>query len=270
MNGLMDFDVFRSTFLALVQGLTEFLPISSSAHLILPSALLGWEDQGLAFDVAVHFGTLTAVLVYFRHDMKRIIASCVLQLCGKGANNDSKLGWMLLLATIPVIIVGFLAKDFVDEYLRSTAVIAFSTIIFALLLFWADQKSEQSHSLGDITWKSVLFIGFMQVLALVPGTSRSGITMTAALFCKLDRESSSRFSFLLSIPVIAGAGLLLFLDLMEQQQTNWSEIIYGTVIAAIVAYTCIHFFLKLIARMGFTPFVIYRLLLGIVLLAFFV
>ncbi|MDA9909194.1 undecaprenyl-diphosphate phosphatase [Gammaproteobacteria bacterium] len=266
----MDFDVFRATFLALIQGLTEFLPISSSAHLILPSALFGWEDQGLAFDVAVHFGTLSAVLMYFRKDVRALLTGCSLHLFRRQASVESRLGWQLLVATIPVVIIGFLLKDYVDLYLRETSVIASTTIIFALLLSFSDRKSSKQGTLAHLPWKSVFIIGFAQVLALVPGTSRSGITMTAALFCNLDRESSSRFSFLLSIPVIAGAALLLTLDLLEQEFVNWSEIVYGMLVAGIAAYFCIYFFLQAINKLGFMPFVIYRLLLGCILFIFFV
>jgi undecaprenyl-diphosphatase len=266
----LDFDVIRATFLAFIQGLTEFLPISSSAHLILPSALLGWEDQGLAFDVAVHLGTLSAVLVYFRRDVANIIRGCVVHLFTGRESQDSALGWQLLIATIPVIIVGFLVKDYVDEYLRETVVIAFTTTFFGLVLWWADRHSDGHRDLASINWKTAVIIGLAQVLALVPGTSRSGITMTAALFCRMDRHSSSRFSFLLSIPVIAGAALLLVLDLLEQPYTNWLEIGYGMVVAGAVAYACIHFFLQTINRLGFMPFVIYRLMLGGILFLFFV
>jgi len=266
----MEFDLIRATFLAIIQGLTEFLPISSSAHLILPSVLLGWEDQGLAFDVAVHLGTLTAVITYFRKDLFRIVTGCLRQAIGGEASEESRLGWLLLLATLPVVIVGFLAKDFVDSTLRNAGVIAVATILFGLLLFWADKSSRNSGSLSSLTWKSALVIGLAQILALIPGTSRSGITMTAALFCHLDRESSSRFSFLLSIPVIAGAALLLILDLLELEQVNWAEIGYAMIVACLVAYLCIYYFLQTINRLGFTPFVIYRVVLGIVLLLFFV
>ena len=266
----MDFDVIRATFLAFIQGLTEFLPISSSAHLILPSALFGWEDQGLGFDVAVHLGTLGAVVLYFRRDLLGIATACLNHLVRRQPSAESRLGWQLVVATIPVIIAGFLLKDFVDSYLRQTWVIATTTILFALLLFQADRQAGGQGGLKDISWKAALIIGLAQVLALVPGTSRSGITMTAALFSKLDRENSSRFSFLLSIPVIAGAALLLTLDLLQQSAVNWGEILYGMVLAGVVAFACIHYFLQAINRIGFLPFVVYRLVLGIVLFMFFV
>ena len=265
---LDSFDVLRATILALVQGLTEFLPISSSAHLILPSALFGWEDQGLAFDVAVHLGTLSAVVLYFYRDLLDIARGCLAHLFRREASAASRLGWQLVAATVPVIIAGFLMKDVVDEYLRQTSVIAVATIVFGVLLFWADRTAGKG-SIGAISWKTALIVGLAQVLALIPGTSRSGITMTAGLFCGLDRQSSSRFSFLLSIPVIAGAALLLVLDLLQQDVVNWAELLYGTVLAGITAFICVHFFLRAINAMGFLPFVIYRLVLGITLLVFF-
>jgi undecaprenyl-diphosphatase len=266
----MEFDFIRTTFLAFIQGLTEFLPISSSAHLILPSALLGWEDQGLAFDVAVHLGTLLAVLVYFYTDLMAIVKGCLLHLFKKQASADSRLGWQLLVATLPVILAGFLLKDVVDEHFRQTVIIATTTIFFGLILFWSDKHSAGHTTLTGLTWKAAIIIGLAQVLALVPGTSRSGITMTAALFCHLDRHSASRFSFLLSIPTSAGAALLLILDLLQQSHVNWLELGYGLCLSGIVAYACISLFLGTINRLGFLPFVIYRLLLGGVLFLFFV
>ena len=267
---MADFDFIRVTCLALIQGLTEFLPISSSAHLIFPSVLFGWEDQGLAFDVAVHFGSLFAVMLYFRKDIYQILHGWTLHLVKKQASDEARLGWMIILATLPLVVAGFLLQDIIDSYFRSTTVIASTTIIFALLLWVADKQSSSEKDLNKLNWKVFLLIGLTQVLALLPGTSRSGVTMTAGLFFKLNRQDSVRLSFLLSIPAIAGATILLMLDLLNESLVNWVELFYGLVLSAVVAYFCIHYFLKLITSFGFIPFVIYRILLGAVLFIFFV
>jgi undecaprenyl-diphosphatase len=267
---MADFDFIRATCLAIIQGLTEFLPISSSAHLIFPSALLGWEDQGLAFDVAVHFGSLFAVILYFRRDIYQILNAWLLHVTKRQSSNDAQLGWMIILATLPLIVAGLLLKDIVDSYFRSTTVIASTTIIFALLLWFADKVPMPKKDLNNLDWRAFLIIGVAQTLALIPGTSRSGVTMTAGLFCKLDRQDCARLSFLLSIPAIAGATLLLLLDLLQESSVNWAELIYGLLLSAVVAYLCIHYFLKLVTSLGFMPFVIYRLVLGAVLFIFFV
>lgn len=266
----MSFDLLRVTVLALIQGFTEFLPISSSAHLILPAALLGWEDQGLAFDMAVHLGTLLAVLYYFRRELVAIALAMLTQLrTGKGSA-DALLGWQLAVATLPVLVAGVLLRDAVETTFRSTAVIAVTTIVFGLLLWVADRKAAVSGSMTSIGWKASLLIGLSQVLALVPGTSRSGITMTTALFCRLDRQAAARFSFLLSIPVTAGAVVLMLGDLLAAPRVNWGELCYAMVVSALTAFACIHYFLKLVASVGLLPFVIYRLALGTFLVLFFV
>jgi undecaprenyl-diphosphatase len=263
---MTDFDVVRATVLALLQGFTEFLPVSSSAHLILPAALLGWEDQGLAFDVAVHLGTLLAVLLYFRRDVFGIARGMLVRISGGQATDESRLGFMLLVATVPVVIAGVVLKDFVDSSLREVWVLTATTLVFGVVLGLADRRRGNFISLQGMTLRIALVIGLAQVLALVPGTSRSGITMTAALFCGMDRDAVSRFSFLLSIPVIAGAALLLLLDLLQESSVNWIELVYALVLAMLTALACIHWFLRLISRIGFMPFVLYRLVLGLLLL----
>jgi len=266
----MDFDVIRATVLALVQGLTEFLPVSSSAHLILPSELLGWEDQGLNFDMALHFGSLLAVLVYFRRDLFNVALAMVQQLREQGHSTaDSRLGWYIILATIPVTVAGLLLEDLVESRLRSVHVIIVTTLLYGALLGIADWQARQNRDMPDLTWKTSLLIGLAQMLAIIPGTSRSGVTMTAALFCGLKREVAARFSFLLSIPTIGGAALLKFIEMLQSPAINWNELFYAMSLAAITAYVCIHYFLKLIARTSFMPFVVYRLLLGFVLLFMF-
>lgn len=258
-------DFFQVVVLALIQGITEFLPISSSAHLILPSQLLGWPDQGLAFDVAVHVGTLGAVMLYFRQDIVAIVRDWSLQLAGRGRNDSADLGWAIIVATIPVCVVGFLSKDFIEHNLRSILVIAITTALFGLVLWWADSHNKQTKTLRDLTLGIALIIGLSQVLALIPGTSRSGITMTAALMLGFTRTDSARFSFLLSIPTIFLGGLFATYELLGETGVDWGAMALGVVFSAVSAYLCIYFFLAAISRMGMLPFVIYRLLLGAVL-----
>lgn len=255
--------------LALIQGITEFLPISSSAHLILPSAVFGWHNQGLAFDVAVHMGSLLAVLIYFRNDIGRMTVAWLSQGFSKQQSTDSKLAWWVIIATIPAVMVGFAIKDLVEVYARSALIIAITTIAFGLLLWYADIKAKQFKTIDKLSWRNALVIGLFQVLALIPGTSRSGITMTAGLLLGLTREASARFSFLLSIPTILGAGSLATLDLLEAQQAvDWTAMLYGVGFSFFSAYACITLFLTWISRIGMLPFVIYRMLLGIALLIF--
>ncbi len=253
--------------LAIVQGLTEFLPVSSSAHLILPSQILGWQDQGLAFDVAVHVGSLAAVLLYFRKEVAAMFVAWTGSLMGGEQTQDSKLAWWVILATIPAGVIGLLAKDFVEVYLRSGYVIAAATIGFGLLLWWADRQATQVKSEYQTGWKAALIIGLAQAVALIPGTSRSGITMTAGLMLGLTRQAAARFSFLMSIPIILMAGGYLTLKLiMSGEAVDWMALSLGVVLSFVSALACIHVFLKLLDRVGMTPFVIYRLLLGVALL----
>ena len=259
---------FEIIMLALLQGLTEFLPISSSAHLILPSALLGWQDQGLAFDVAVHVGTLMAVMIYFRKEVVELLVAWGGSFAGRH-NPESRLAWWIILGSIPLGLFGYLGKDLIALYLRSPWVIATTTIVFGLLLWWADAKARQVKGEYQLTLGNALFIGFAQALALIPGTSRSGITMTAGLMLGMKRESTARFSFLLSIPAIIMSGGYTALGLVTgEAAVNWVEMGWGLVLSFVAAYLCITLFLSIISRMGMLPFVIYRLLLGIGLLAF--
>lgn len=256
--------------LALLQGLTEFLPISSSAHLILTPKLSGWDDQGLAFDVAVHLGTLTAVVWYFRSEIENMTQDWIQSLTQRKKVGDSNLVWAVGLGTIPVGLAGLLFKDVIETSLRSPLVIATTTILFGLLLWWADALGKRLRSEHSIGWKDIVVIGVAQAIALIPGTSRSGITMTAGLMMGLTRAGAARFSFLLSIPVIILAGGLKTLDLIKgEAAVDWNALIIGSVVSAISAYVCIHFFLKLLERIGMLPFVIYRMALGIFLLFLF-
>jgi undecaprenyl-diphosphatase len=257
--------------LALVQGLTEFLPISSSAHLILVPVLSDWPDQGLAFDVAVHVGTLSAVVWYFRKEVIAMSRDWFGSCRQRQQVGESRLAWAVIWGTVPVVIAGLLLHDLVDTVLRSPLVIAWATIGFGLLLWLADWLGQRQRDEHHLTWRDVVVIGLAQALALIPGTSRSGITMTAGLFMGLTREAAARFSFLLSIPTILMAGAYKGLQLTsEPAMVDWFAMSIGVVLSALTAYLCIHLFLKLLERIGMLPFVLYRLLLGGVLLYFFI
>lgn len=261
-------DIFQAIALAILQGLTEFLPISSSAHLILLPVIVGWEDQGLAFDVAVHVGTLTAVVLYYRKDLAKIMSAWFGSIVGKGFTEEAKLAWYVGFGTIPVGLVGISLSDELQEALRSPLVIAAATIVFALLLWWAEKRAKEQRD--TITLMDAILVGLFQALALIPGTSRSGITITAGLLFGLKRESAAKFSFLLSIPVIALAGSLKALELYQSDITViWDFMFIGAAVSALVAYLSIAWFLRLLHKIGMMPFVWYRLVLGIFLIVIF-
>ncbi|SES97168.1 undecaprenyl-diphosphate phosphatase [Thalassotalea agarivorans] len=256
--------------LAIIQGLTEFLPISSSAHLILPSQLLGWQDQGLGFDVAVHVGTLLAVMLYFRKEVGTMFVAWLETFKSRQVSSfDGRLAWWILFASIPAGLFGYFGNDFIETHFRSALVIAATTIVFGALLGFADIKAKQNVDVEKLGFKGAMIIGFAQAIALIPGTSRSGITMTAGLMLGLSRDNAARFSFLLSIPVIAMAGGYLTLKMLTgEHHIDYSVLGLGSLIAFISAYACIHWFLIIVNKLGMMPFVIYRLLLGAVLLWF--
>ena len=257
-------DTFQITVLALIQGLTEFLPISSSAHLLFPSELLNWPDQGLAFDVVLHMGTLSAVVYYYRCSLRSMSNDFFRSFKTKQLTADAKLAWGVILGTIPVGLAGLLFKDFIELNLRSIEVVAYTTIIFGLLLGLSDWLHRKKDKLREIiTWRDVVIVGLFQAVALVPGTSRSGITITALLLLGLSYKLSLKFAFLLSIPVIILSALLMTLDLAASpHRIDWLGLLLGFVISAIAAYATISMFIRLVDRVGMLPFVLYRLLLG--------
>ncbi len=263
-------DFLQIIALAVLQGLTEFLPISSSAHLILLPIIAGWEDQGLAFDVAVHIGTLLAVIFYFRQQLRTLINDWFRSIQLGQTVGDSKLAWAIGLGTIPVGLVGLFFNDAIEFSLRDPLVIAATTIGFGLLLGWADWQGKRVRDEHSLRWQDILFIGVAQAISLIPGTSRSGITMTAGLMLGLTRQAAARFSFLLSIPVTFLAGTLKTTELIvADTHTDWMVLFYGAAFSAVSAYLCIVIFLKLLERIGMWPFVIYRLILGAILLWLF-
>ena len=258
-------EILQIILLALVQGITEFLPISSSAHLILAPHVFGYSDQGLAFDVAVHIGSLGAVMVYFRKEMLVIIRG-LLQPNNPDLSADRHLGWNVFIATVPIIFVGLMFQHHVATDLRSPFVIAITTVGFGLLLLAVDMNAQRTRDEYSLNWIDALIIGLFQSFAIIPGTSRSGITMTAGLILGLTREAATRFSFLLSIPTILMSGALVTLEIVVTgHSVVWGDLLAGIVLSFIAAYLCIHYFLKFIEKIGMLPFVMYRMILGVFL-----
>jgi undecaprenyl-diphosphatase len=254
--------LYHILILAVVQGITEFLPISSSGHLILTSAVLGWPDQGLAMDVAVHVGTLGAVMVYFWRDMGAMAVGCVHLVVGR-QSPGARLARFVIIGTIPVFVVGYFGKSLIETEFRSAEIIAWTTLGFGLLLWLADKVGMTLRRIDHLGWGGVFFIGLMQVLALIPGTSRAGITITAARFLGMERSEAARFSMLLSIPTILGAGALSGLDLYQSGDLALGrDIAIAASLAFATAMIAIWGLMRWLRRASFTPFVMYRIALG--------
>ncbi|OGQ58855.1 MAG: hypothetical protein A3J24_02500 [Deltaproteobacteria bacterium RIFCSPLOWO2_02_FULL_53_8] len=263
-------ELSHAVILALVQGLTEFLPISSTAHLILVPYITNWPDQGLAYDVALNTATWLAVVIYFRRDIASLAKGFFKSISERTlqGNHDGSLAWMILVATIPVGLAGLLAHNYVEHELRTIWVIGASSIVWGAVLFIADRRQGQTET-GEIKWGAALLVGLMQAVALIPGTSRSGITMTFGLFAGLSRTAAARFSYLLAVVVGGLAGSLEALKLFKSGvDVQTLPLAVGFIVAFVSAYLVIHYFLKLISRLSMTPFVVYRVVLGVVLLAY--
>ena len=256
-------DLIQFILLALIQGITEFLPISSSAHLLIPGMLFGWPDQGLAYDIAVHFGTLLAVIAYFRQDLIRM--SCrMLSMSDDASKEESKgLVFNLIVATIPLVIAGFLLSNLVEEYLRDAWIISIASLIFGLILGWVWLSRDVSKR-NRITVGDAVFIGVAQCLAIIPGVSRSGITITAGLYLGLNLASAVRFSFLLAIPAILGA-VALGVNLLIQKglPLSYAHLVFSVFISGFSGYLTIAAFFGVVDRVGLMPFIIYRVLLSL-------
>lgn len=273
-------EIVSAVILGVIQGLTEFLPVSSSAHLILVPWFLGWNPEGTAFDVALHVGTAIAVLAFFWSDWIRLAREFFLGLKERSpmGNADRKLAWLLVVGTIPALVIGLAFEDLIEETLRSPVFTIGTLIAFGILLLVAERKSSQTRTIEKFSWIDSIAIGICQAVALVPGVSRSGITMTAALFRNSTRTAAARFSFLLSTPVIVGAGLLKALDLVESVRhpvpgaatVNWGMLGIGTLCAAVTGFLCIRYFLRYLQGNSFLPFVIYRFILAFVVFAYYV
>lgn len=272
-------EIISAAILGIIQGLTEFLPVSSSAHLILMPWFFGWEADGLVFDVAVHVGTAVAVLTFFWADWIILVREFVAGLIERKpfGNHHRRLAWLLVLGTVPAVIIGLAFEDVIEEQLRSPLIMVFTLSGLAVLLLFAERTGKQNRTIEKFGWIDSLVIGCSQAVALIPGVSRSGITMTTALFRDSTRTGAARFSFLLSTPVIVGAGVLQGWRLFNAVQqpgaavdVNWSVLGVGAVFAAVTGFLCIQFFLRYLQTKSFLPFVIYRFVLAAVVLAYYI
>jgi undecaprenyl-diphosphatase len=262
--------VLQAIVLALVQGVTEFLPISSQAHLILVPRLLGWPDHSLAFDIATNTGTLAAVMLYFRSEIVELTRGWLGSVAAprRPLTPAGRLAWQLVLGTLPVVVAGLLFYDFIERE-RSPLLIASTSIVFGLLLWWADRSGRLRRQVEELGWSDALIIGVAQAVAILPGTSRSGATMTAALILGLTRPAAARFSFLLAIPVGILAGAHDLLDVARGRVAGGEllPMLIGLVVAAVSAYLVIQWLFAWLRRQGMLPFVVYRVLLGLAILA---
>ena len=253
--------------LAIVQGLTEFLPISSSGHLVLVPYLVAWTDQGLAFDVAVHFGSLIAVVVFFREDILGLLRGSAQVVGGDVKSPQAYMAVAIALGTIPAAIAGLLFASWIEANLRDPSIIVYTLAGYGILMALADRYARRDKGIAEVRIKDALIIGVAQALALVPGTSRSGITITAGRLLGFERQDAARFSFLLSAPVILVATLFKGGELvMGDESVAWSELALGVLVSAVVAYLSIEFFMRFVTSIGLAPFAIYRLLLAALVL----
>jgi len=265
--------LFQSIVLGIIQGVTEFLPISSSAHLVLVPNLLGWQipaHEAFLFNVLVQMGTLAAVILYFRTDLYAIAAAMIQGLHRRKplAEPNARLGWLILLATLPAGVLGLLIKDQVEQAFNSPTATAIFLIVTAGLLLTAERLGKRSRSLDCLTWIDALWIGASQAISIFPGISRSGSTITGGMIRHLDRPSAGRFSFLMSIPIMLAAGLLASLDLISIPSAGGflPTVIAGVLVAALVGYLSIHWLLRFLSHHALTVFAVYCALLGTVTL----
>ena len=258
-------DIVLVILLSIIQGLTEFLPISSSAHLLLPSLLFGTKDLGLSFDIATHAGTLVAVIFYFKNDLMRMSSSLLNN--DKSLLDDRRLAFLLIIATVPIVIVGLLSSDLIQQRLFSLQSIAIMNIVFAFVLMFAFAAGPKNKTIKQLTMFAAIFIGLIQVFALIPGASRSGTAITAGLIAGLSLKDASKFAFLLGIPTILGALVFLLLDMIAPGvEIDLLQLLVGFSISSVVAFLTIKYFLLFVEKIGVMPFVIYRIILGMAII----
>jgi len=255
-------DILQAAILGLVQGLGEFLPISSSAHLVIVPWLFNWEDPGLTFDIALHIGTLIAVAIYFWKDWLQLITKGVTD----ARSRDGRLFWYLVLATIPGAMIGLLLEKKAETSFRNPVLIAIMLIVLGIVLYWVDRKSAKKIEAENISLKTSFLIGLSQALAIIPGVSRSGITMTTGLFLGLTREGAARFSFLLSAPIIFGAAIVKVPHIIANPAVITTNFIVGMVVSFVTGIASIGFLLRHLQKKTFLPFAWYRFILGALIL----
>lgn len=255
---------FEAVVLGLVQGLTEFLPISSSAHLLIVSQLAGWADPGAAFTAVSQIGTETAVLIYFRHDIARIARAWWRGLRDQAIRStpDSRLGWLVILGSLPIGVLGFVFASVIETSARNLWLVSGTLIGFGLILGLADRLGRKERELSSLRWRDGLALGFGQALALIPGVSRSGATISTGLLLGLTREAAARYAFLLAIPAVLASGLYEATKIGDDTSVSWGPTILATIIAFAVGYAVIAWLLRWLVTRTFTPFVIYRIVLG--------
>jgi undecaprenyl-diphosphatase len=252
--------------LAIVQGLTEFLPISSSGHLVLVPSIFGWTDQGLVFDVAVHFGSLGAVCIYFRNDLAGLLRGGLNVVTGQFERAEAKMAMAIGIGTVPAAVAGLLFASWIADNLRHPSVVVATLAGYGVLLALADRLGRRQRIIADVGMRDAVVIGLAQALALVPGTSRSGVTISAALALGFQRRDAARFSFLLSAPVILLATLYeVAVLIMDGGAVSWSTLAVAALISGVVAYASIDFFMRFVTTIGLLPFAIYRLVLAAVI-----
>jgi undecaprenyl-diphosphatase len=262
---------FEAVVLGLVQGLTEFLPVSSSAHLRIVGTAFGWDDPGAAFTAITQIGTEAAVVLYFRRDIARIISAWVLSLVGKRKNDpDARLGWLIIIGSIPIVVLGLLLKDRIETTFRDLRIVAIALVAFSLVLYAADRVGRKKLEIADLTMRDGVLYGLAQSLALIPGVSRSGGTITMGLFLGYTRAAAARYSFLLAIPAVLGSGFYEAYSALKGDHqgpsVDWGPTILATVLAFFVGLSVIAWLLRYLDRGSFTPFVVYRVLLGLLVL----
>ena len=258
---------FEAVVLGLVQGLTEFLPISSSAHLRIVGTAFGWDDPGAAFTAITQIGTEFAVLLYYRKKIGRIIGTWLRSLRDPAlrGDTDARMGWLIIIGSIPIVVLGLLFQDQIESTFRDLRVIAIALVVFSLILFWADRVGAKKRELGDLTVGHGIAFGLAQAMALIPGVSRSGGTITMGLFLGYTRAAAARYSFLLAVPAVLGSGFFQAYESLDSG-VEWGPTILATVIAFAVGFAVISWLLRYLARGSFTPFVVYRVLLGLLVL----